>query len=241
MEAVEPEAVVEPELEPEVSAGEAPEVTPEPVVSPEVISDVANELEVVVETEIITELEQKVLEVTPETVISPIVVISSDVGTSDSSSEVIDFPNEEIGIDSQSQELFVTDDLIGEVVDPLTGLNFVASQSIQKTLWSANFTKDSVGFKGVSGDGDFIFKVSDSNDRRSADMLTGSSYGLVLVETGTSFEEAMESNDYIISNPFSTDNGKKSFVSMDSDAVGSFIDSTDSDSYTSMLVNSDTM
>ena len=131
--------------------------------------------------------------------------------------------------------------MIGEVVDPLTGLNFVASQSIQKTLWSANFTKDSVGFKGVSGDGDFIFKVSDSNDRRSADMLTGSSYGLVLVETGTSFEEAMESNDYIISNPFSTDNGKKSFVSMDSDAVGSFIDSTDSDSYTSMLVNLDTM
>ena len=209
----EPEVIIEVTPEPEVIS----EVTPEPEVisevtpEPEVISEVTPEPEVISE---VTPEPEVIIEVTPEPEVT-----------------VKDTPEPEATVDDAEVE-----------VDPLTGLNFVDSQSIQRKLWSADFTTDSAAFKGASEDGDFIFRVSDSNDRRSPDMLTGSSYGLVLVETGTTFDEALESNDYIISNSFAVDDGMKSFVSLDSDAVNSFIDSTDNGgSYTSLLVNMDTM
>ncbi len=146
-----------------------------------------------------------------------------------------------LGNSSSSTFQILTTNLSDPEPDKLTGLNVAEGGFIQQEFYRADTKTDKFGFKGLGENGDAIFRIADSNDNLAPDTLTGDNYSVVLVERGTSFEDALESGHYLMSQEFAVEDGMRSFVSIDSGSLNDFMGSTDMNRYTALLVNTDTM
>ena len=203
-------AIAEPEEPTEVI--EVIEPVEEPTEPTEVIEPVEEPVDVV---EVIEPLEEPTEVIEP--VEEPIEVIEPEV------SEVL--PEESVdtiepieNVDATLEEIFESPTDL-PVTDPLTGM---ASGIEGKDYYAARYWRDNtginkLGFRGIGDDNDywFVAKNSSLND----DITGESKYALAVWANNSSFDEAREAGELVMSDSFSVGEGERTFTSIDGELM----------------------